>query len=209
MDPTRQQTLRKQDTGTVGQARGRQAQEAPLPVPDEVPHWSETMTHETGLWLVLWWDGQEERTELLEAVDLADGRRALLTIVRVRRPGIRMAWVIWEPERMRLVNRWERGAPAAAEADSCEGDAHRIAVGEMSDCFWGDFTTFSPHRAVDVRVGGRWYPGKLSALFHGEQGRAVASATVSFFEPEWGAVIAYKRLYRMDPKTIRRSPDAR
>ncbi|WP_210586882.1 hypothetical protein [Streptomyces sp. GESEQ-35] len=51
---------------------------------------------------------------------------------------IRMAWVYWHPDHMRLANRWARGALAAAEIEWHEGDAHRIDVGEMSDCFDGD-----------------------------------------------------------------------
>ncbi|MEU6254028.1 hypothetical protein [Streptomyces sp. NPDC047043] len=52
----------------------RDAEEAPIPVPDEVPHWTETMTSCTGPWLKVQWNGRREKTELLEVLDLADGR---------------------------------------------------------------------------------------------------------------------------------------
>ena len=182
----------------------RDAEEAPLPVPDEVPHRTDTMTHCTGLWLELQWNGRLEKAELLEVLDLADGRRALLTIVNTRRPGIRMAWLYWDADHMRLINEWARSPLATAEADWHEGDAHRIGVGEMLDCFDGDWTTFRPRRDVEVRAGGRWHRGELWCRYNGPtEDRAVITAWMPFYEPEWGTTVTYKRMYRWDPQTIR------
>ncbi|MDQ0765671.1 hypothetical protein [Streptomyces canus] len=165
------------------------------------------MTSRTGLWLELLWDGQRERTEILEVLDLP-GHRALLTIVNTRRPGIRMAWVYWDPDGMRLINEWHRGASATAETEQDEGDAHRIGVGEMSDCFTGDWTTFQPHRDVEVRAGGRWHRGQLLCRYHGPtEDRAVVTVEVLFWEPDWQTMVTYKRMYRWDAQAIR-SPDA-
>jgi hypothetical protein len=183
----------------------RDAEEVAVPVPDDVPDWRRTVTTRTGLWIELQWGGQRERSELLEIRDLPDGRRALLTIVNVRRPGIRIAWIYWNPDTMSLFNRWHRGALSAAETDWQEGDAHRIGVGEMSDCFEDcDWTTFRPHLDVEVRAGGRWHQGKLLWRYNGAtRGRAVWTVDVGFHEPEWGAVATYQRMYRWDPQAMR------
>lgn len=198
MDPTSRRPRQAHQT-----AVDQDAVELPPPMPQPLSHWSETMTNCTGLWLEMQWQGRRERTEILEILDMADGRRALLAIVNTRRPDIRMAWVVWDPDRMGLVNRWERGTPSPAEAVRCNGDVHPIAVGEMTDCFTGNFTTFPPYRAVEVRAGGRWHPGRLTAFHHGPEGRAVASVMTLFYEPEWETHVAYKRLYQWDPATIR------
>ncbi|MGY5014673.1 hypothetical protein ACWCY6_42525 [Streptomyces sp. 900105755] len=174
----------------------RDAMEAPVLVPEKVPRLHETLTNRTGLWVELQWGGERDRTEVLEIRDLPDGPRVLLVIVNVRRPDIRMAWVYWDPARMSLRNEWTRGAPATAEALTHTGDAHAIDVGEMSDCFAGDRTVFWPHRSVEVRVGGRWHPGRLRCLYNGPAGGAVASVMMLFYEPDWGAPVAFKRLYR-------------
>ncbi|MGW3728422.1 hypothetical protein [Streptomyces sp. NPDC000851] len=167
------------------------------------------MTNRTGLWIKLQWAGRRERTELLEVCDLLNGRRAVLTIVNTHRPPvpsrrIRMAWVYWDPEIMQLSNRWHRGPLATAEAEWHEGDAHRIGVGEMTDCFTGDWTTFRPRRDIEVRAGGRWHRGELWCRYNGPtEDRAVIAAWVSFYEPEWATAITYKRMYRWDPHAIR------
>ncbi|MFE6551676.1 hypothetical protein ACFVHS_25195 [Streptomyces sp. NPDC057746] len=138
----------------------------------------------------------------MQVRDLPDGRRALLTIVNARRPGVRMAWVYWDADRMSLANDWVQ-ARATAEAEPREGDARAIAAGEMADCFTGDHTAFWPHRDVEVRVGGLWQRGAMRCLYRGREGRAVAAVTVSLFEPGWGAWVGYKRLYEWDPLGIR------
>ncbi|MFF5001582.1 hypothetical protein ACFY3G_02030 [Streptomyces phaeochromogenes] len=180
----------------------RDADQAPLPIPDKVPGLIETMTNRTGLVLHLQWDGERETVEILEARDLPDGRRALLVIVRVRRPGMRRVWVFWDPGRMSLANFW-RNARAAAEAEPREGDA--VAAGlDMTDCFRDDFTTYAPPRDVEVHIAGRWWPGRLRCRFNGPtEDRAVVKVNVSLWEPEWGAAVEYERMYRWDPAAIR------
>ncbi len=99
-----------------------------MPVPDQVPGFRATVTDRTGLFIELQWDGQRERTGLLEVRDLADGRRAVLTIVNahhhpsVPSRRIRMVWVYWDPENMQLINRWHGAALATAEAEWHEGE---------------------------------------------------------------------------------------
>ncbi|WP_460088222.1 hypothetical protein [Streptomyces variabilis] len=187
----------------------RDAEEVPVQLPDKVPDWRETVSTRTGLRIELQWDGRRERTELLEVRDLSNGQRALLTIVNTHRPAdpsrrIRTAWVYWDPNCMQLSNPWHRGATATAEIVRHEGDAHRIRVGEMLDCFTGDWTTFQPHRDVEVRAGGRWHWGKLRWRHNGPtRDRAVMVVDAPFYEPEWGAPVTYKRMYRWDPRTVR------
>ncbi|MEV1082025.1 hypothetical protein AB0I98_27875 [Streptomyces sp. NPDC050211] len=183
-----------------------------MPVPDKVPGRRATVTDRTGLFIELQWDGQRERTGLLEVRDLADGRRAVLTIVNahhhppVPSRRIRMVWVYWDPENMQLINRWHGAALATAEAEWHEGDTHRIRAGEMSDCFKGDWTTFRPRRGIEVRAGGRWRRAELWCRFNGPtKDRAVMDAWVPFYEPEWGAAVTYRRMYRWDPHAIRLS----
>lgn len=180
----------------------RDADQAPLPIPYRTPGVRETLTNRTGLLLHLRWGGEREKSEILEARDLPDGRRALLVIVKVRRPGMRRLWVFWDPERMSLANFW-RNACAASEVEPREGDA--VAAGlDMTDCFRGDFTTYTPPRDVDVLIAGRWRPGKLRCRFNGPtEDRAVVKVNVPLWEPEWDAAVEYERMYRWDPAVIR------
>ncbi|MDQ1020004.1 hypothetical protein [Streptomyces afghaniensis] len=74
----------------------------------------------------------------------------------------------------------------------------------MLDCFTGDWTTFQPHRDVEVRAEGRWHQGKLRLRCNGPTNdRAVMMVDVPFYEPAWGAPVTYKRMYRWDPRTLR------
>ncbi|MGA5441527.1 hypothetical protein ACPCKW_18660 [Streptomyces griseoincarnatus] len=74
----------------------------------------------------------------------------------------------------------------------------------MLDCFTDDWTTFQPHRKVEVRAGGRWHQGKLRWRHNGPtQDRAVMVVDFPFCEPTSGASVTYKRMYRWDPRTLR------
>jgi hypothetical protein len=182
----------------------RDAEEVPLPIPDQVPARGEVEFNRTGLWLTLSREGRRQRTQVIKYRNLPDGTRAILTVVDWPEPSLRMVWVAWDPDHMSL--EYTLGTVlATAEAVPHEGDARAIAAGEMLDCFTGHHTPYWPHRDVEVRVGGFWRQGKMHCLFHGTNGRAVASVTTSLYEPEWGARVAFKRMYRWDPEAIRPS----
>jgi hypothetical protein len=68
-----------------------------------VPRGREIEFNRTGLQLTLQWDGQRQKTHVLEYRDLPDGRRGILTIVNWPTPAIRMVWVVWDPSRMSLL----------------------------------------------------------------------------------------------------------
>ncbi|WP_345657484.1 hypothetical protein [Streptomyces siamensis] len=179
----------------------RDAEEAALPVPDQVPDWRDTEYARTGLTLTLHRAGRRQKTQVLTYRDQPDGRRALLVVLDWPRPTIRMTWVLWDPDRMSLLYS-EHHVPAAAEADKQDGDV-AIAGDDMLDCFDDRPVSYWPHRAVEVRVGGRWHEGGLRAHFNGPGGRSVAWVQPRFYEPAWQALISFSRYYVWDPATIR------
>jgi hypothetical protein len=155
----------------------------------------------TGLTLTLQWHGRRQKAQVLEHRDRPDGSRVLLVVVDWPRPTIRMAWVVWDPDRMSLLYA-DRQVRATAEAEPQNGDAV-IAGRGMLDCFEGKPVTYWPRRKVEVRAGGRWHEGELRCHYRGPDGRAVAWVEPRFYEPEWRAVVTFSRFYRWDPATIR------
>ncbi|MFF4802331.1 hypothetical protein ACFY1U_28665 [Streptomyces sp. NPDC001351] len=179
------------------------AEEAHLPIPDKRYGWRDGVTNRTGLWLHLQWAGERERAQILEACDLPSGRRALLVVVNGRRPGIRKAWIFWDPSRMSLENRGS-SPKASAEARPQRGDAVPADLEHWQACFNpSTVTRYQPHRGVEVRAGGDWHPGGLRRIYHGPDGRGLAWVDVHFYEPEWNARVVYWRWYCWDPEVIR------
>lgn len=178
------------------------AEVAAVPIPARVPRGREIEFDRTGLRLSLSWGGRRQWVNVLEYRDLPGGGRGILVIVDWPTPCTRMVWVMWDPARMDLLYEG-RGVRAAAETEPRDGDAHSIAVGEMTECFTGTPEAIHPHRDVEVHAGGRWHPGRMRTRFPGPQGQAVVRVDVSFWEPEWEAEVGFERLYRWDPAAIR------
>ncbi|MEU8589612.1 hypothetical protein AB0C59_21840 [Streptomyces sp. NPDC048664] len=179
----------------------RDAEVVSLPVPEGLLHEPETEFDRTGLWLTLGRDGRRQRTPVLQYRALPDGRRAVLAIVDRPVPSVRTAWVVWDADHMSLEYTAE-AVLATAEARPRAGDARRVRAGGMPDPVTGH-TPYWPPRPIEVRVGGLWRPGGLRCLFHGPDGPAVAQVSTSLYEPDWGAWVAYRRMYHWDPETLR------